>query len=583
MPNNWLSMGNFIGLNPAISLLTKTSHMTRGQPAGNSLAVLTQDNSSAIPGPRSHAWLLTTGFIVLLGGLRMTYLLIFPLDLSGTEACHWDWGRRPDWCYFSHPPMIGWAMNVAEQWFGTTAAGIRLLSPILGTISLALMALLARQMFNEKVALLATLLCSMTPANAALNIFLTIDAPLLACWTAALLCFWHLTESPRPLAWSLPLGIMICLGILTKQMMLCFPVLACLYLWYLHRVPESRKRTMANLGAFALAILIGLISMVPILLWNAQHEWITLQHTLHHFDSPQVTVSKRVGRFFEFTGSQIAIFSPLTWILLIFVMIRGLVRLRETHRRTAFLVLFSSPGLIAVLVLAAHQRAQPNWPAVYYISAFILLAAWLQNAFNLPGLSKRVRRWGHPAVITGTLFTAITYLSPWIIELTALKGSKSDPLAHLRGWKQTGTLVGQALEKIPEADTAFIVVLGHRYNASALAHYLPGRPRVYRFEPDGSIRSQYEVWPDPAEDELLGADAIIVSSKSGKRPPNKLRKAFLEVAATPTDTVSVDIGNGNKRSFELYVAHNLLEWPAHGRFSGNDRGHDKEFTTAPTP
>ena len=87
----------------------------------------------------------------------MTYLLIFPLDLSGTEACHWDWGRRPDWCYFSHPPMIGWAMNVAEQWFGTTEAGIRLLSPILGTISLALMALLARQMFNEKVALLAAI------------------------------------------------------------------------------------------------------------------------------------------------------------------------------------------------------------------------------------------------------------------------------------------------------------------------------------------------------------------------------------------------------------------------------------------
>ena len=149
----------------------------------------------------ARTWQLCLGLILGLGVLRAAYVFLFPADLSGDEMYYWDWGRRPDWCYYSKPPMIAWLMNLSERLFGQTSAGIRLMAPLLGTGSLLAVALLARRMFDAKVALLTVLLCALNPANVALNLMLTIDAPLVLCWSVALLLLWRLVESPTPLRW----------------------------------------------------------------------------------------------------------------------------------------------------------------------------------------------------------------------------------------------------------------------------------------------------------------------------------------------------------------------------------------------
>jgi hypothetical protein len=94
-----------------------------------------------------------------------------------------------------------------------------------GTMTLAVLFLLMRRLYDARTGFIAAVLVLLTPANTGLNLFLTIDAPLLLCWSLALLVFWLAVEKPQCWTRWLALAVVIGLGTLSKQMMLVFPVL----------------------------------------------------------------------------------------------------------------------------------------------------------------------------------------------------------------------------------------------------------------------------------------------------------------------------------------------------------------------
>ena len=168
-------------------------------------------------------------------------------------------------------------------------------------------------------------------------------------------------------------------------MMMVFPLVGFAFLLLADRGPEARAGKGSRFVALGITTVLALLFLIPPLLWNAQNDWITFQHTSEHFDAGKPTALKQASRFLEFLGSQLGIFSPLTWILLLAVACVGLRRVFQLERRAAFLVLFSAPGILALILLAIRQKANPNWPAVFYVSAFVLLAAWLRSSIDLRG------------------------------------------------------------------------------------------------------------------------------------------------------------------------------------------------------
>src|SRR5258706_3129862 len=103
--------------------------------------------------------------LVLLG-LALFRLLYLPLfcavtDLAGDESYYWDWGRHPDWGYFSKPPLIGWLMGAVGWLTGNAEWGVRLAALLCGTASLWLLQALARKMAGERAALLLLLLTAL--------------------------------------------------------------------------------------------------------------------------------------------------------------------------------------------------------------------------------------------------------------------------------------------------------------------------------------------------------------------------------------------------------------------------------------
>jgi len=478
--------------------------------------------------------------------VRVGVMLLFVngADLAGDEAYYWDWGRRPDWCYYSKPPMIGWMMGVIGWITGNAEWGIRFAALLLGTTTLIIIHRIALVLFDARTAFLTALLVLLTIANAGLNLFLTIDAPLLLCWTLGLLLFWFAAQKPACNTRWLALALVIGIGTLSKQMMLAFPALMIVFA----AVSREDRALLKNPRMWA-AIVIGMAFIIPVLKWNQEHAWITLEHTKHHFDGETRSFGKWISRTLENVGLQALIYTPVTFAALVAAMLAAIKQRSQLTRPVLFLVVASVPALACFALLSLRQRINPNWPAAFFVPAFVLAAAWMRGL--LPTKANPV--WQRWSLRIGGALVLIVHLALVVIFATDLKSINK--LASIRGWREAGIEAQKFIDKAPKK--AFVMTLGHRYNAALMAFYLPSHPRMYRWENSGTVQSQYEIWPGP--EEKIGEDAIIFDPNPGtgllKNP------VFTEGFETleRLGDISIQLGQ-EKREFSVYLGRNLKSW-----------------------
>jgi 4-amino-4-deoxy-L-arabinose transferase-like glycosyltransferase len=490
-------------------------------------------------------WLLAAVFIARIG---VMLVFVSGADLAGDEAYYWDWGRRPDWCYYSKPPMIGWMMGVIG-WLTVNAEwGIRFAALLLGTVTLVIIHSIALRLFDARTAFLTAVLVLLTIANAGLNLLLTIDAPLLLCWTLGLLLFWCAAEKPKDNLTWLALALVIGFGTLSKQMMLAFPALMLVF-----AVVSPADRALLRNPRMWLAILCGMAFIIPVLRWNQQHAWITLEHTKHHFDAAKLDFWDWLARTLENVGLQALIYTPVTFAALVAAMITAVKLRKQLTRPALFVMLASAPALACFALLALRQRINPNWPAAFFVPAFILAAAWLRGVAPF----KAHPGWERWSLRVGGALVLIAHLALVIIFSTDLKGI--DKLASIRGWNEAGIEAQEFLDLLPNKENTFVMALGHRYHAAEMAFYMPSHPRVYRWEPSDAVQSQYEIWPGP--EERIGFDALILDPGPAE---TLLQNAVFTTAFEKLEyrgNIRVPLGQ-EAREFSVYLGRNLKSWKA---------------------
>jgi hypothetical protein len=227
-------------------------------------------------------------------------------------------------------------------------------------------------------------------------------------------------------------------------------------------------------------------------------------------------------------------------------------------------VLFSAPGLGVFALLALRQNVNPNWPAVFYLSATVLAAAWVERvALDFLPWTK-LRDWLKPALRAGAGVTAAGYVVPFAITWVGLAGSiKFDPALRLRGWKEVGQRAGEFFSKVPDPKNTFVIVLGHRDQASQLAFYMPQKPRVFRYVYRDIVESQYEIWPDPGDYSLTDGDAILFAPTDDPWPasreiPHSLQRQFRSME--DIGDIRVPIGSRSERHFDVFLMRGLKFW-----------------------
>lgn len=511
----------------------------------------TDAKAGAAAPPRSPHALWTSGLalILLVTLARLVYLVWFcPYTLIEDEAHYWEWSRRLELSYYSKGPGIAWVIRAATDLLGTHAWAVRLPAVLAGAIGAWCVAGLARdacahEPHNERAGLYAAAIYFCMPAFWVLGIIITIDGPYLACWAAACWAAWRaLTTGSLP-AWA-ALGLAIAAGFTFKYTILLLLPGLLLAAWLARR---DRKPNTRKLAGPLIAVALASLGLLPVLLWNAQHDWITVRHLLGHLGVKGGDVAPAPGEHWtplwtlELLGTQIALAGP-AMLLAVYAFVctrRERAEHPELWRATRFFACCGLPVLIFYLCVSLVAEPEGNWPIAAWVSAAPLGAIGAVRVF--PEYRRRLAAWrdarqsGEPARRLRPHMHRVM-MWRWTVGLgviVALGFARADWLARL---PVLGPLVPQG--RLMFADTRAadasrildelraqtglepVVMAQHYGRTSQLAYYLPGQPTVYCAGAymEGP-RKQYDLWPETdlsnpdLHAQLLGRPALLVGGR----------------------------------------------------------------------
>jgi len=459
------------------------------------------------------------------------------LDLSGDEAHYWEWSRRLDWSYYSKGPLVAWIIAAArglfaswsQQWVGSEALAVRLPAILLSVGTGWGLFVLARAVLRTARLAFATVAVAFTvPILAVGSLVMTIDAPLACLYVWTLVAVERGLRGGAATPWIVA-GVLIALGILAKYtMVLIFPTVL------LASIIEPRFRAVLLRPAPYAGLLVGLAGLVPILVWNARHDWVSFRHVAGQAGLAATARIQPLGPL-EFAAGQLAVIGPI-WFA---AMVAALVALTrspqprppETHDTGALRLLLAATMVpwAVFLAFSFRTKTQPNWPLPALLPGLIVMVCGLARLWHAGAAA---RRWARIAVAGGVIWgaaaVALMHRSEWALpvfkwlarrepvwNLTPV--AKYDPTARLRGWSDLGRAVGEVLAAQQAAGRDPFIVTDDYQTASQIAFYAPGGPTVYCLQAAlGDRQSQYDLWrPNPWRDpdRFVGRPCIYVGAR----------------------------------------------------------------------
>jgi 4-amino-4-deoxy-L-arabinose transferase-like glycosyltransferase len=441
--------------------------------------------------------------LLLISLFRVYFILTGPFDLSPDEAHYWEWSRHLDWSYYSKGPMIACLIYLGTSLLGDTVLGVRIFAVVLSAASSFLLYLMGKELYDEKTGLVSALLVQIVPLYSVYGVLFTIDSPFMFFWILSLYLFHrliqrHLHDARKILFdyyWLL-LGVSIGLGLLTKYTMAFFYISGFLFM-----LSSKDTRELLRTSGPYTALIISLAVFSPVIFWNAANGWVTLKHTAgqaHVAEGLKISAKS----FFEFTGSQLGVITPVLFILIAI----ALWRLRR-DRRGSFLFWLSMPTIAFFFFKSLQGKVQANWALPGYATGFIAFSAYHVKDFLT---SKKGRKM---LIISGILLPFIITIFAHFPAILHLPQEK-DPTKKLVGWRELGAEASMIYSEMSLSAPVFI--FSDKYQVSSeLAFYMDSHPATYCINL-GRRMNQYDLWP--GFEEFIGYNAVFVRTSHNELP-----------------------------------------------------------------
>ncbi len=420
--------------------------------------------------------------VALLTVARIVAAALLPLSFD--EAYYWLWSKHLALSYYDHPAAVAYAIRAGTTLFGDTPFGVRFVALLFSIgASWAVWRAGALLTQSETAGALSCLFFNLTLMTTVETMTATPDAPLMMTSAFFIWALAKLRQSEDG-RWWLAVGAAGGAALLSKYTALFLGAGA--LAWLLFTREGRRWLTSPWLwlgGVLAVAL------FAPVLVWNAQHDWISLRFQLgkagtHHF-APHHLI--------DFLAGQIALASPFVFALFTL----GLARWRKA--RSPLLIALAAPSILFFVEHSLQAPVQGNWPSFLYPALAIAAAeaaAWTSGAHWTERLAAFSKRW---AVPTAALLLALSYGQ----ALTGFLPMR-DPTARLLA---NGIApVAQRLEAWREQTHAGAILTTSYAETGWLAFYLPAHPPVIEADED------YRWLAAPKADaQLLGQPLLYVT------------------------------------------------------------------------
>ncbi len=433
--------------------------------------------------------------VMALVALRLVGAAWTPITFD--EAYYWIWSKNLAGGYYDHPPGVALVIRLGTEIAGDTELGVRLISILLALpMSFALYRTASILFGDRRVAANATILLNLTLMAAVGTLIVTPDSPLLVASSFVLFFLAKVLESGRG-TWWLAVGGAVGAALLSKYTALFFG--PAILIWLIS-VPKLRRWLVSPcpyLGA-----LVALLIFTPVILWNAEHQWVSFIKQIGRAEIDNF----RPSFIAELIPTQIAFATPPVFVL-------GAMGLYALARREegmfaarALINAMFWPITLYFLWHSLHARVEANWFAPVYPS-FAIAAAVAASSTRWQSYRQRVAafclRWASPV---GVLMFAALLLQA---NTGALTGFRRDATVRSVGvgWRALASEIENARSRVG----ASCLLVPDYGTASWLTFYMPKGSCVV--QPTQRIRWVNMEQPDPAklEGKLLWVDEVRIT------------------------------------------------------------------------
>ena len=407
---------------------------------------------------------------------------------------HWMQSRVLSWGYYEHPPMIAWVLRALTMLVGDSEASLEAIAIFLNLLILAGMYAVGAGVFGVRAATFGLLAAETTPFFIGGTPLVHIDQPLMLFWLGSL---WALLRYQRTgqARWLLLMGVLAGGGALSKYTMVLFYLSALVFILLV----RERRKELRNPYVYA-AGLLSFAVFSPVLIWNAQHEWVSILFQLSKgAGGENIIPCKHLA---EFTLGYVMLFSPV-------MVVAGTVWLVRRWRAeglrddapTVLLALWMTPVVFFSIAMIPGSFPDPQYVNEAFLSFFMLLGRELESRWAAR------RRFVLKLYLGSSAITAaVVCVFAWQTYSPFLPLSPSgDPTKQIVGWRETGQQVTDLLRRwnlpLPEYVLSFYYPLGSQF-----ALHLSSRPHTYSFQ-----REARNLWDDP--DKITPANSIVVCER----------------------------------------------------------------------
>lgn len=389
-------------------------------------------------------------------------------ELHRDEYLYYAQGQHVDFGYLENPPMIGLLAWISSL-FGGSFFMIKLWPALFGALTLVVVAQMIRELGGGVYALLVAGLGMIFTAYLRIHFLFQPNFLEIFFWTLAAF-FLLLFINTRHNKYLYLLSAALALGWWSKYSVLFFITALVIALVL------TRYRRLFRRVEFWKAVGLGLLIVLPNVLWQYQHNW----PLVHHMDELRETQLRHIDKS-TFLKEQVLLLLPV-----LFVWIGGLIwYLRRRDLRIMGLVYL---GVVALLMVGSGK-------GYYTLGAYpMLLAAggvWLERA------SAR-RRWLRIANVSLILLLALPFVPVLIpmqkpaamvafnkefkldeLGLLRWEDLQNHPLqqdfADMQGWREMAQKSERVYNSLPPHMKQGTVVYCRNYGqAGALKYYAKG-------------------------------------------------------------------------------------------------------------
>jgi hypothetical protein len=417
---------------------------------------------------------------------------------------------HPDWGYISVPPLTPMLGKLTMALFGDSAFAIGFFPALIGAIAVMVIAMIVKELGGKSWAiLLAGAAFMLSPAFLRSNTFLQPVSLDQFSWLFSGYFIVKLVQSQKPRYW-IHLGILWGLAFLNKYAIVFF-VLA-----FLLALLLTRDRHLILSKYFGIGWLLGLLIILPNLIWQHTHNWPVIGH-MEELRRTQL-VNVRVGDFILLQslmnlhavivwlcGLAFLLFSQagrkfrvlgLTFLFTVFILL--MLSGKAYYTLGVYPILFAAGGVAIEHWFAERRRFMK--PVILAIMILIFLPVL---PYSVPVLSfDKMAAYAEASKKYG--------LEGALVWEDGRVHSLPQDYADMTGWRELAECVIAAYQSLPAAEQADCAIYAENYGqAGAIKYY--GKP--YGLPEPVCFNETFVLW---APDSIYQRTLIYVNDELGE-------------------------------------------------------------------